>query len=80
MKSPQISFKLPILSPAHSGPLAAILVLVYVNRTGAGWEEDAMGRGESHHLDCDICGAKMVEQKCKIRCFNCGFTRDCSDP
>ena len=29
---------------------------------------------------CDICGAQMVEQKCKIRCPNCGYTRDCSDP
>lgn len=29
---------------------------------------------------CDICGAQMNEQKCKIRCPNCGYTRDCSDP
>ena len=34
----------------------------------------------SHDLTCDLCGAEMVEQKCKIRCLNCGYTRDCSDP
>jgi len=31
-------------------------------------------------LICEICGSKMMEQKCKIRCLNCGYTRDCSDP
>ena len=31
-------------------------------------------------LSCDICGSQMIEQKCKIRCPNCGYTRDCSDP
>ena len=35
---------------------------------------------EAHDLTCDLCGAEMVEQKCKIRCLNCGYTRDCSDP
>ena len=35
---------------------------------------------KSHDLTCDICGCAMIEQKCKIRCPNCGFTRDCSDP
>ena len=34
----------------------------------------------AHDLTCDLCGAEMVEQKCKIRCLNCGYTRDCSDP
>ena len=34
----------------------------------------------THDLTCEICGGHMVEQKCKIRCPNCGFTRDCSDP
>jgi hypothetical protein len=34
----------------------------------------------NHDLTCEICGGHMVEQKCKIRCPNCGFTRDCSDP
>lgn len=29
---------------------------------------------------CDISGAVMLEQKCKIRCPNYGYTRDCSDP
>ena len=31
-------------------------------------------------LKCEICGWEMIEQKCKIKCPNCGFTRDCSDP
>ena len=34
----------------------------------------------SYDLICEICGGAMVEQKCKIKCPNCGFTRDCSDP
>ena len=34
----------------------------------------------SHDLSCDICGTLMIEQNCKIRCPNCGYTRDCSDP
>jgi hypothetical protein len=29
---------------------------------------------------CEICGAFVVLYKCKIRCPNCGYTRDCSDP
>ena len=33
-----------------------------------------------YDLTCEICGGHMVEQKCKIHCPNCGFTRDCSDP
>ncbi len=31
-------------------------------------------------LTCEICGGTMVERNCKIKCPNCGFTRDCSDP
>ena len=34
----------------------------------------------AYDLSCEICGAEMVERKCKIRCPNCGYTRDCSDP
>jgi hypothetical protein len=26
------------------------------------------------------CGAAMIELHCKLRCDNCGFMRDCSDP
>ncbi len=33
-----------------------------------------------YDLTCEICGCEMIEQKCKIKCPNCGFTRDCSDP
>lgn len=29
---------------------------------------------------CDRCGEILNEEKCKLRCPNCGFTRDCSDP
>jgi len=36
--------------------------------------------GKSYDLTCEICGATMVERSCKIKCPNCGFTRDCSDP
>ncbi len=35
---------------------------------------------KSYELNCEICGATMIERNCKIRCPNCGFTRDCSDP
>ena len=35
---------------------------------------------EPYDLSCEICGCEMIEQKCKIKCPNCGFTRDCSDP
>ena len=36
--------------------------------------------GKSYDLTCEICGGTMVERNCKIKCPNCGFTRDCSDP
>lgn len=29
---------------------------------------------------CDLCGAQMEEKHCKIRCNDCGYLRDCSDP
>lgn len=29
---------------------------------------------------CDICGTAMLDLHCKLRCTNCGFMRDCSDP
>lgn len=29
---------------------------------------------------CDLCGSPLQEIQCKLRCFNCGYTRDCSDP
>jgi len=34
----------------------------------------------AYDLSCEICGSTMVERSCKIKCPNCGFTRDCSDP
>ncbi len=30
--------------------------------------------------ECDICGNVMLDLHCKLRCTNCGFMRDCSDP
>ena len=32
--------------------------------------------GPRPDLTCDICGAEMVERKRKIRCPNCGYTRN----
>ncbi len=29
---------------------------------------------------CDICQTPMVGIHCKLRCPNCGYTRDCSHP
>ncbi len=31
--------------------------------------------------DCGVCAAgAILELHCKLRCLNCGYTRDCSDP
>ncbi len=29
---------------------------------------------------CDRCGHVLVDIHCRLRCFNCGYERDCSDP
>lgn len=30
---------------------------------------------------CEVCGGEMVHTAaCKLRCFRCGYVRDCSDP
>jgi hypothetical protein len=47
--------------------------------------EGGPGEGETDVADereyrCDICGAVMLEEHCKLRCLVCGYTRDCSDP
>jgi hypothetical protein len=31
-------------------------------------------------VECELCGGEILEKSCKVRCLNCGFTRDCSDP
>jgi hypothetical protein len=31
-------------------------------------------------VECELCGARVLERHCKIVCRNCGYTRDCSDP
>lgn len=38
------------------------------------------GNDRDDGLTCEICGYRMVSRQCKIRCPNCGYTRDCSDP
>ena len=43
-------------------------------------QKAALALVKTYDLTCEICGCTMIEQKCKIRCPNCGFTRDCSDP
>ncbi len=42
-------------------------------------EPQSAGPPGTHHR-CDLCGAPMLEQNCKIVCLNCGYQRDCSDP
>jgi hypothetical protein len=29
---------------------------------------------------CEICGFETAQNLCTIRCQNCGFEMDCSDP
>ena len=29
---------------------------------------------------CILCGAETLDNSCKVKCLNCGYTRDCSDP
>ena len=29
---------------------------------------------------CMLCGGETVDRSCKVRCLNCVYTRDCSDP
>jgi hypothetical protein len=31
-------------------------------------------------LNCANCGRELVERGCKVRCSNCGYFEDCSDP
>lgn len=28
---------------------------------------------------CPMCGCECEESRCKIKCGNCGYQRDCSD-
>lgn len=43
-------------------------------------QQNAMPSVKSERPVCDLCGHEVVEVHCKLRCLNCGFTRDCSDP
>ncbi len=56
-------------TPRNSGVDGAVPVLLVKDTSD-----------KPYDLTCEICGCAMIEQKCKIRCLNCGFTRDCSDP
>jgi len=29
---------------------------------------------------CDVCGSELIGVHCRLRCLNCGYIRDCSDP
>ena len=29
---------------------------------------------------CELCGGTVEQLHCKIKCLNCGYSRDCSDP
>ena len=29
---------------------------------------------------CELCGGRVVQIHCKIKCHTCGYARDCSDP
>jgi len=29
---------------------------------------------------CANCGRELMERGCKVRCVNCGYFEDCSDP
>ena len=29
---------------------------------------------------CECCNFEMISVHCKIKCNNCGYMRDCSDP
>ena len=32
-------------------------------------------------VECWNCGEEMIEYvACELKCMNCGFIRDCSDP
>jgi len=31
-------------------------------------------------MTCVNCGLELVENRCKIRCPQCGYFEDCSDP
>ena len=36
-------------------------------------------RTEKPSIQCDRCGAPMIDSHCKIVCLNCGSRLDCSD-
>ena len=39
---------------------------------------DAEGPGSA--AVCELCGGRVVQIHCKIKCHTCGYVRDCSDP
>ncbi|MFP4631859.1 MAG: hypothetical protein ACOCT0_00965 [Halobacteriota archaeon] len=39
-----------------------------------------MGYDSEDSARCPLCGGDVVRHHCEIRCLNCGFLRDCSDP
>ena len=62
------------------GPLLVVsLVGVYTVRNWHGGDERLEAKGEEL-IRCDLCGRPMLGIQCKLRCSNCGYIRDCSDP
>ena len=44
-------------------------------------KDQSLGSKKGEQQVCDLCGYYPVQEvHCKLRCFNCGYTRDCSDP
>ena len=53
--------------------------MTLINRKPANYPRPA-DKDRDDGLTCEICGFRMVSRQCKIRCPNCGYTQDCSDP
>ena len=55
---------------------------VPITKTVGNWlggDERLEAKGEEP-IRCDLCGQPMLGIQCKLRCSNCGYIRDCSDP
>lgn len=50
------------------------------NNQAVNQEPEAVSTTGHKVWQCDICGVEMLDLHCKLRCDNCGFMRDCSDP
>jgi len=41
---------------------------------------DAKVEINNKNIVCERCNFEMISIHCKIKCNNCGYMRDCSDP